>query len=447
MVHAGGDAPGREVERVFEPAAEGMSTDERATLQRGALRGLVDRLLAKDGVQGRRLRDAGIEAAADVDDLATLPTTAKRDLWDAYPFGLLAVPREDVVAVHGSSGSGGRPTLVGYTRADLELWSRMCARALAAAGATAESTIQNAYGYGLFTGGIGIHQGGIALGATVLPMSAGQTERQLTMLRDLKPDILTCTPSYAVYLGEAARKAGVELSLRAGVLGAEPWSEALRLQIEDLLDIKACDIYGLSEIIGPGVASECIEAQKGLHVNEDHFLVETLDLVTGKPTEDGVPGELTFTTPTKEALPLLRYRTGDIASLNRAPCVCGRTLVRMSKVTGRVDDMVVIRGVNVYPSEVEAVLLAQPGIAPHYLLVVDRRTPAPRLLVACEGPAGPELPAVRETLGEALRQRLGITAEVVVLPAGTVPRVESGKAKRRVDWAEGPAPLPGLETA
>ncbi|HEY7100041.1 MAG TPA: phenylacetate--CoA ligase [Mycobacteriales bacterium] len=426
---------------MFEPAAEAMSTDERATLQLGALRGLVDRLLAKDGVQGRRLTEAGIGAAADVEDLSALPTTSKRDLWDAYPFGLLAVPRDQVVAVHGSSGTGGRPTLVGYTRADLDLWSRMCARALAAAGATPESTIQNAYGYGLFTGGIGIHQGGIALGATVLPMSAGQTERQLTMLRDLKPDILTCTPSYAVYLGEAARKAGVELSLKAGVFGAEPWSEALRRQIEDLLGIKACDIYGLSEVIGPGVASECVEAQDGLHVNEDHFLVETLDPTTGKPTEDGVPGELTFTTPTKEALPLLRYRTGDIASLNRAPCACGRTLVRMSKVTGRVDDMVVIRGVNVYPSEVESVLLAQPGVTPHYLLVVDRRTPTARLLVACEGVV------VKDTLDDALRQRLGIHAEVVVLPAGTVPRVESGKAKRRVDWADGPAPLPGLETA
>ena len=354
---------------------------------------------------------------------------------------MLSVPREEVVAVHGSSGTGGRPTLVGYTRADLELWSRMCARALAAAGATPESTIQNAYGYGLFTGGVGIHQGGIALGATVLPMSAGQTERQLTMLRDLKPDILTCTPSYAVYLGEAARKAGVELSLKAGVFGAEPWSEALRRQIEDLLGIKACDIYGLSEVIGPGVASECIEAQDGLHVNEDNFLVETLDPTTGKPTEDGTPGELTFTTPTKEALPLLRYRTGDIASLNRAPCACGRTLVRMSKVTGRVDDMVVIRGVNIYPSEVEAVLLAQPGVAPHYLLVVDRRTPTVRLLVACEGAVA------KDALDDALRQRLGIHAEVVVLPAGTVPRVEAGKAKRRVDWADGPAPLPGLETA
>jgi phenylacetate-CoA ligase len=264
------------------------------------------------------------------------------------------------------------------------------------------------------------------------------------MLGDLKPDILTCTPSYAVYLGEAAQEAGVQLSLKAGVFGAEPWSQALRRQIEDLLGITACDIYGLSEVIGPGVASECREAQDGLHVNEDHFLVETLDPTTGKPTEDGVPGELTFTTPTKEALPLLRYRTGDIASLNRAPCVCGRTLVRMSKVAGRVDDMVVIRGVNVYPSEVEAVLLAQPGVAPHYLLVVDRRAPSARLLVACEGLAGP---VGTDALEDALRQRLGISAQVCVLPAGTVPRVEAGKAKRRVDWADGPAPLPGLETA
>jgi phenylacetate-CoA ligase len=427
------------VGRVFEPAAEGMSRDERGVLQRERLKGLVDRLLERDGLQGQRLREAGVDSGADVEDLASLPTTAKRDLWDAYPFGMLAVPREDVVAVHGSSGTGGRPTLVGYTRNDLALWSRMCARALAAAGATRDSIIQNAYGYGLFTGGLGIHQGGIALGATVLPLSAGQTERQLTMLRDLKPDILTCTPSYAIYLGEALQNS--DNSLRAGVFGAEPWSEAMRRQIEDLLGIKACDIYGLSEVIGPGVACECIEAQDGLHVNEDHFLVETLDPSTGKPTEEGVPGELTFTTPTKEALPLLRYRTGDIASLNRAPCSCGRTLVRMSKVTGRVDDMVVIRGVNVYPSEVEAVLLAQPRVSPHYLLVVDRRTPTARLIVACEG--DPD----RQGLDDALKQRLGIHADVVVLPGGTVPRVEAGKAKRRVDWADGPAPLPGLESA
>ncbi len=430
---------------MFDPAAEAMSADERAALQERRLRELVDRLVAVDGVQGRRLQGAGVAGGNDVtlDDLAALPTTRKQDLWDTYPFGMLAVPRDEVVAVHGSSGTGGRPTLVGYTRDDLALWGAMCARALAAAGATKASIIQNAYGYGLFTGGIGIHQGGIALGATVLPLSAGMTQRQITMLQDLQPDILTCTPSYAIHLGEALRAAGVEAtSLKAGVFGAEPWSEALRAQIEGLLPVKALDIYGLSEVIGPGVACECVEAQDGLHVNEDHFLVETLDPVTGEPTPEGTPGDLTFTTPTKQALPLLRYRTGDLASLHSGQCVCGRTLVRMSKVTGRVDEMVVVRGVNVYPSEVEAVLLAHPGVAPHYLVVVDRREAAVRLLVACEvdGPAE----ETRQAVSGALQQRLGLRAEVVVVPAGTVPRVEIGKARRRVDWTGGEPPLPGL---
>jgi phenylacetate-CoA ligase len=431
---------------MFDPVAETMSADERAALQERRLRQLVDRLLEVDGVQGRRLREAGVTGGADVQlaDLPTLPTTGKQDLWDAYPFGMLAVPREEVVAMHGSSGTGGRPTLVGYTRSDLDLWAAMCARALAAAGATERSIVQNAYGYGLFTGGLGIHQGAIALGATVLPLSSGMTQRQITMLRDLRPDVITCTPSYAVHLGEALRAAGVEAtSLKAGVFGAEPWSEALRRQIEDLLPLRAVDIYGLSEVIGPGVACECVEAQDGLHVNEDHFVVETLDPRTGRPTAEGTPGDLTFTTPTKQALPLLRYRTGDVASLHRGQCRCGRTLVRMSKVTGRVDDMVVVRGVNVYPSEVEAVLLAHPGVAPHYLVVVDRRTPSTRLLVACEVAGDGE--AARAALGEALHQRLGLRADVVVVPAGTVPRTEVGKARRRVDWPGGDPPLPGLD--
>jgi phenylacetate-CoA ligase len=425
-----------------------MSRDERAGVQEGRLRGRVDRLLAVGGVQGERLRAAGVTAGAEVGlgDLARLPTTGKADLWVGYPFEMLAVPRERVVVVHGSSGTGGRPTLVAYTRGDLALWAAMCARALAAAGATSGSIVHNAYGYGLFTGGLGIHQGAIALGATVVPLSGGFTQRQITMLRDLQPDILTCTPSYAVFLGEALQAAGLgpaDIPLRAGLFGAEPWSEGLRARIEQLLPVKALDIYGLSEVIGPGVASECLEAQAGLHVNEDHFLVETLDPVTGEPTPYGTPGELTFTTPTKEALPLLRYRTGDIATLDDSPCRCGRTLVRMSKVTGRVDDMLVIRGVNVYPSEIESVLLGQPGVAPHYLVVVDRRSAATRLLVACEvdGPADAAAP----TLESALQARLGVRAEVVVVPAGAVPRVEIGKARRRVDWAAGePAPLPGL---
>ncbi|HWC44701.1 MAG TPA: AMP-binding protein, partial [Casimicrobiaceae bacterium] len=325
---------------MFDPRAEAMSADERHAVQGHRLRELIDRLLAADGVQGKRLRDAGVSAGAAVGmrDLPNLPTTEKQDLWDSYPFGLLAVPREDVVAVHGSSGTGGRPTLVGYTKADLDLWGEMVARSLGCAGATKGTVVHNAYGYGLFTGGIGFHLGGIRLGATVIPMSGGMTDRQVRLLADLKPQVLTCTPSYAVTLGEAIAQERVDVSsLRAGIFGAEPWSAALRAQIEQLLPLKALDVYGLSEVIGPGVATECIEAQSGLHVNEDHFLVEAVDPADGRPVEDGTPGELVFTTPTKEALPLLRYRTGDIASLHRERCACGRTLVRMSKVLGRRD--------------------------------------------------------------------------------------------------------------
>jgi phenylacetate-CoA ligase len=427
---------------MFDPKAEAMSHDERAALQRHRLWGLVDRLLAADGVQGRRLKEAGVGGGSDVTlaGLRDLPFTTKRDLWDTYPFGMLAVPRDQVAAVHGSSGTRGRPTLVAYTRADLDLWAAMCARSLSCAGASPGSIVHNAYGYGLFTGGIGIHQGAVAFGATVVPMSGGMTDRQVRMLADLRADILTCTPAYALRLGEAVAEAGVELhALKAGLFGAEPWSEELRTAIEAVLPIKAMDIYGLSEVIGPGVATECLE-QDGLHVNEDHFIVEAVDPSTGEPVPEGTPGELVFTTPTKQALPLLRYRTGDIASLARGECACGRTLVRMSKVLGRADDKIVVRGVNVYPSEVERVLLGSGLVRPHYQLVVDRRSPSVRLLVACEALSGDPKDALVHTLHETL----GLTAEVFVLPAGTVPRVEVGKAVRVVTWEDGGPPLPGL---
>src|SRR3954471_24841059 len=375
---------------MFDPRAEAMSADERHAVQGHRLRELVDRLLAAGGVQGQRLRAAGVDAGAAVGmrDVSRLPMTTKQDLWDHYPFGMLAVPRENVVAVHGSSGTGGRPTLDGYTGADLDLWGEMVAGSLGCASAAKGAIVHHAYGYGLFTGGVGFHLGGIRLGATVIPMSGGMTDRQIRLLADLKPEVLTCTPSYAVTLGEAVADQRVDVSsLRAGIFGAEPWSESLRAQIEQLLPVKAMDVYGLSEVIGPGVATECIEAQSGLHVNEDHFLVEAVDPASGEPVRDGDPGELVFTTPTKEALPLLRYRTGDIASLDRSACACGRTLVRMSKVLGRRDDMLVIRGVNVYPSEGGAVLLERAGLEPHYLLVVDRRAPAAELIVCCEAAA------------------------------------------------------------
>jgi phenylacetate-coenzyme A ligase PaaK-like adenylate-forming protein len=437
---------------MFEPGAETMPADQRAALQEDRLRALIDRLLAAGGLQGGRLADAGVRASGDVTlaDLPRLPTTSKRDLWDHYPFGLLAVPRSKVVAVHGSSGTGGRPTLVAYTRGDLQLWARMCARALAAAGAGPGSLVHNAYGYGLFTGGLGIHQGAVELGATVVPASGGMTPRQVTLIADLQPDILTCTPSYAIRLGEALAEAGVTpgsgLQLRAGIFGAEPWSEAMRDRLEELLGLRALDIYGLSEVIGPGVAAECIVAADGLHVNEDHFLVEALDPVTGELVPDGTPGELVFTTVTKEALPLLRYRTGDIAGLTRGTCACGRTLAKMSKVTGRRDDMLVIRGVNVYPSEVERVLLTEPELAPDYLLVVDERAAHRRLVACCEFKT--QIPGVlsfESKLQLQLKDVLGLSVRVRLLPPGTLPRTEVGKAVRIMRWTGGEPPLSGID--
>ena len=435
---------------IFEPEAESMPADERAVLQAERLRGLIGRLLAAGGLQAGRLAEAGVTSGPDVtlDDLVRLPTTTKRDLWETYPFGLLAVPRDEVVAVHGSSGTGGRPTLVSYTRGDIALWSRMCARALAAAGAGPGTIVHNAYGYGLFTGGLGIHQGAIELGATVVPVSGGMTARQVTLIADLRPEILTCTPSYAIRLGEALAEAGLTqgtgLSLKAGVFGAEPWTQEMRVRISELLGIRALDIYGLSEVIGPGVASECLVAADGLHVNEDHFLVEALDPVTGEPVPDGTQGELTFSTLTKEALPLLRYRSGDIAALRRGTCECGRTLVKMSKVTGRRDDMLVIRGVNVYPSEIERVLLAESAVSPDYVLVVDERDGGRDLIACSERITGRSADDLRVALEHRLRDALGLRVAVAIVPPGSVPRTEVGKAVRVRRWSGGEPPVAGL---
>jgi phenylacetate-CoA ligase len=442
--------PAGQLPALFEPDAESMPAGERAALQQDRLRSLIDRLLAAGGLQADRLKAAGVSGGGDVSlaDLGALPFTGKQDLWDAYPFGLLAVPRAEVVAVHGSSGTGGRPTLVAYTRDDLRLWARMCARALAAAGAGPGTVVHNAYGYGLFTGGLGIHQGAVELGATVVPASGGMTARQVTLIADLGPQILTCTPSYAVRLGEALAGAGVRpgagLELRAGIFGAESWSEALRGRLEELLGLRALDIYGLSEVIGPGVAAECLVAADGLHVNEDHFLVEAIDPASGQPLPDGQSGELVFTTVTKQALPLLRYRTGDIASLRHGDCPCGRTLVKMSKVTGRRDDMLVIRGVNVYPSEVERVLLAELALAPDYLLVVDQREAQPRLIACCEPAPGAGQPPPAGQIEASLRDALGLSVQVELLPPGTVPRTETGKAVRITRWSGGEPPLRGI---
>jgi len=433
---------------IFDPA-EAISTDERAALQTTRLRAMVDRLLAvPGGVQAARLRDAGVThgAGLTLDDLPRLPTVGKSDLWDGYPFGMLAVPVSETVCVHGSSGTSGRPTLVAYTAADIALWAHVVARSLVGAGATPQSLIHNAYGYGLFTGGLGIHHGAAALGATVVPMSGGQTARQLRLIQDLKPDVLTCTPSYAIYLGEAARADGIDpadLAIRVGIHGAEPWTESMRDQIELLLGIRALDIYGLSEIIGPGVACETLDSAGWLHVQEDHFLVEALDPATGVPVPDGTLGELTFTTLTKEALPLLRYRTGDLARLDRTPTE--RTTVRMSKIVGRADDMLIIRGVNVYPSEIEAVVLEDPAVGPQYVIVLDQRSALARLVVCCEPRESTVDPdALRGRLVDALAKRLSLHCEVHVVDAGGLPRTEVGKAQRLLRWSAGPAPVPGL---
>jgi phenylacetate-CoA ligase len=432
-----------------DPDAEGIDPGRRLVVQERRLRALVDRLLAAGGLQAERLRGTGVVAGAEVNlvDLDKLPMLTKADLWRHYPAGLRAVDDEQIVCIHGSSGTGGRPTLIPYTAQDIDIWAQVMARALGGAGATRRSIVHNAYGYGLFTGGLGVHHGAMRLGATVLPISGGMTDRQVTLINDLQPDILTCTPSYAVHLGEAMLAAGVApTSLKAGVFGAEPWTDSLRAQIERLLGIRALDIYGLSEIIGPGVACESLDSHGMLNVAEDHFYVEAID-PSGAPVPDGTPGELVFSTLTKTGMPLLRYRTGDIATLAEPLPGSPRTLRRMSKVLGRVDDMLVIRGVNVFPTEIEAVLLADRRVSPHYLLVEDRRVDSrPELRIAVEradgGLEGEEV--LRRDLEHALRERLAVGCVVKVLASGSVPRTGTGKARRLARWSDGEPPIAGL---
>jgi len=373
-------------------------------------------------LQRNRLRDRfGIELEA----LAEQRFTTKSDLRDAYPFGMLRVPRDECVRIHASSGTRGKATIVAYTANDVSLWADCCARAIAAAGGGPGTLVHVAYGYGLFTGGLGLHYGAERLGCTVVPASSGNTPRQAQLLEDLRAEILCCTPSYALAIADHVDDVS-RLRLRAGLFGAEPWTERIRGAIEEALNLTALDIYGLSEVIGPGVSSECLEGLAGSHVNEDHFLVEAIDPDTGIPVDEGEVGELVFTTLTKEALPLLRYRTGDLSSISREPCPCGRTFARMSRVVGRTDDMLVIRGVNVFPSEIERVLLGVDGLEPHYQLVVERTTHLDELTVQVEGAI--DSAPVRAHLERAL----GLSARVEVLEPGTIPRSE-GKALRVLD--------------
>lgn len=375
-----------------------------------------------------------------LEDLSKLPFTTKQDLRDNYPFNLFAVPMSEVIRIHSSSGTTGKPTVVGYTRKDLDIWSDLMGRALTSAGANRRSVIQVAYGYGLFTGGLGVHYGAEKIGASVIPSSGGNTKRQIMLMQDFGTTHLTCTPSYALFMAEIMREMGIrpqDLKLQAGIFGAEPWSENMRCEIESQLDIKAFDIYGLSEIIGPGVAIEC-PYRTGLHIAEDHFLVEIIDPVTEEVLPDGEIGELVITAVTKEALPMIRYRTRDLTVLNREICECGRTHVRMQKVMGRSDDMVIIRGVNVFPSMVESVLLNIPGVEPHYMLIVDRVGNLDELEILVEVSESLFSDEVRklESLGrrisKELESSLGVMVKVRLVEPKTIARSE-GKAQRVID--------------
>jgi phenylacetate-CoA ligase len=418
---------------------ESLSSDDLGQLQLARLRKTVARTLAGQPVFAARLTETGIGGADDVrtlDDLARLPFSWKTDLRDNYPFDLLAVPREQVIRVHASSGSHGKPTVVCYTRADLDAWTELMARCMRMAGVRAGMVLHNANGYGLFTGGHGFHVGGERVGATVVPVSGGFTTRQAMLLRDLGGQVLTCTPSYALVIAQALRDAGIgldELRLELGLLGGEPFTDAMRAQIEHELGLTVLMFYGLSEMCGPGVAAECPTARDGLHVQEDHFLVEVVDPNTGAVLPEGAEGELVFTTLAKEAMPLIRYRTGDIGTLTREPCVCGRTLARIAGLSGRRDDMLIVRGVNLFPSNVEHLLVGVEEVAPHYRLIVDRAGALDELTVECEPASGDVDRAELATrLEHLLREHTGLRIAVAVVDPGAVPRSE-GKAVRVVD--------------
>ncbi len=423
---------------------EDRETASREQIERWQLEGLqrtVRRVYERVPLYRERMDDAGVtpDDIKTLDDLRRLPFTSKKDLRDTYPYGMFAVPMEEVVRLHASSGTTGKQIVVGYTRHDLEVWSDICARALTAAGATRADKVHVSYGYGLFTGGLGLHGGVERIGATVIPVSSGNTARQITIMRDFGSDILCCTPSYAMYIAEELEKAGVDTSampLRAGIFGAEPWTEEMRRQIEQKLNIRAYDIYGLTEIMGPGVAYEC-ECQHGMHVNEDHFIIEIIDPATGEPVPDGVQGEIVFSCITKEAFPLIRFRTKDIGVITHEICECGRTFVRTSKPRGRTDDMLMIRGVNVFPSQIETVLLRL-GFAPNYQLVVDRVNNLDTLEVRLEitpatfNDVTTVLSGVERGIAEELKSLLGISAKVTLVAPGSIVRSE-GKAVRVID--------------
>ena len=420
-----------------------MEVGALRALQSERLREAVRRAYDRVPYCREKLNAAGVAPGdiRSIDDIERLPFTAKDDLRETYPFGLFAAPMEEIVRIHASSGTTGKSTVVGYTRNDIATWSEVMARTLAAGGTHKGDIVQNSYGYGLFTGGLGAHYGAELIGASVIPTSGGQTQRQVQIMQDFGATVLCCTPSYALVIAEAGREMGVDwaaMPLRVGFHGAEPWSQTMRQEIEAALKIDALDIYGLSEVTGPGVSFECLH-KAGLHLNEDHFYPEVVDPATGKQVKPGERGELVFTALTKEALPLLRYRTRDLTRLIEEPCACGRTLRRMERVTGRSDDMLIIRGVNVFPSQIEEVLMGIEGTTPNYLLVVDRK---PRQMdeLEVQVEVSPErfsdeiarLEAVADRIRAGIENTLGLHVSVRLVEPKTIER-SMGKAKRVVD--------------
>ena len=428
---------------IYNEEYETLPREALEALQLKRLQSQIERIYARVPYYRAKMDEVGV-APGDIRtlaDISRLPFTTKEDLRRNYPFGLFTVPLERVVRIHASSGTTGQPTVVGYTKRDIGIWAELMARCLSAAGATQKDIIHNAYGYGLFTGGLGAHYGAENLGATVIPVSGGNTKRQIMLMRDFRSTVLLCTPSYALNLAEAMLDMGIdpkEMALRVGVFGAEPWSENMRQEIEKQLGLKAIDIYGLSEIIGPGVAVECVEEQHGLHVMEDHFLPEIVHPETFAPLPLGEKGELVFTTLTKEAFPVIRYRTKDFSRLITSPCTCGRTFYRMEKVTGRSDDMLIIRGVNVFPSQIEHVLISVEGVEPHYQIIVEREGSLDTMEVQVEvsdsifSDEVKKLEGLAKTIQKEIKDLLGVSCKVKLVEPKSIQRSE-GKAKRVID--------------
>lgn len=444
---------------MFDPAVETLPRDQLRTLQSERLAALLAYVYDRMPFYREQFDRAGVKPAdiGGVEDLPRLPFTTKADLRDHYPFGMLAVPQERLLRVHASSGTTGKPTVVAYTRGDIDVFAEVNARSMAAGGARPGMLLHNAYGYGLFTGGLGLHYGGERLGMVVVPASGGVTERQITLIQDFKPAVIASTPSYAQTLAEEFRRRGVapeEISLQYAILGAEPWTDTIRAHVDAGLGVRSTNIYGLSEVIGPGVSQECLEGRAGSHVWEDHFLVEVVDPETGEPLPDGEQGELVFTTLTKEAMPVIRYRSGDLSYLTHEPCACGRTHVRMGPIRGRTDDMLIVRGVNIYPTQIEEILAGIPQVVPLYELVITRigtlddvevkvevaedlyHAVGQKVLSSEVLEADQRLRALRNEIVGRIRETLGLRTTVTLLAPGAAPRSEGGKLRRVTDLRE-----------